>query len=67
MTTNPAKTEALKALEHIRARLADGAPLDGLERARLRATAEYAIEQVGAIAELKRARRSKEAGSLTEQ
>ncbi|MBI4060137.1 MAG: hypothetical protein HY403_01775 [Elusimicrobia bacterium] len=54
---NQAKTEALKALDHIRQRLADGLALDGLDRARLRATAEYAIEQVQAIQEVKRVRR----------
>lgn len=60
---NHAKDEALRALEHIRKRLADWAPLEGMERAQLRATVVYAAEQVAAIQEVKR-RRPESAAAL---
>lgn len=55
---NHAKAEALRALEHVVDRLKDHAPIDGLERAQLVATIEYAAEQVAAIQELQRKRRA---------
>ena len=54
------KGEALKALRTVIEALAGPEPIDGLRRHQLRATVEYAQEQVEAIAELKRARRAKE-------
>ena len=54
----PYKDEALRALANVRGRLMAGPPLDGLELHRLRATVEYAIEQVGLIQETKRQRRA---------
>ena len=53
------KGEALKALAHLQKRLDDPAdPLDGLARRHLRATVEFAIEQVEAIQEVKRVRKA---------
>lgn len=52
------KDEALAALRTLLERFRHPAPLDGLEREVLRATARYAIEQVEAIQEVKRARKT---------
>ena len=52
------KAEALRALASVRAILADPEPLDGLRRRQAVATLDYATEQVAAIEELKRARRT---------
>ena len=57
-----AKAEALTALEHVKSML-DGpengpGSLDGLARRLAVATLDYAMEQVAAIEELKRARRA---------
>ena len=53
-----AKDEALKALAHIQKRLDDPEPLEGLARRHLRATVEFAVEQVEAIQEVKRVRKA---------
>ena len=50
------KDEALRALQQLRDRLADETPIMPLDRKHLVVTAEYAIEKVTAIEELKRAR-----------
>ncbi len=52
------RAEALKALEHAIERLASAEPLDGLAKSQLRASLEYAKEEVGRIQETKRARRT---------
>jgi hypothetical protein len=57
MSATP-KSEALRALEHVSKRLASPEPLDGLARAQLQATVEYAIACVEATQELKRARKA---------
>ena len=55
------KTEAELALKGVIAALGDGQPLAGLRRSQVRAAADYALEQIGLIQELKRARRAAEA------
>lgn len=55
------KCEALKALESVHARLANPEPLDPLGRRLLLATIEHAHDEVAAIEELKRARRTTKA------
>ena len=45
MTTN-AKTEALAALRHVVAALGGAEPIEGLRRHQLRATLEFAQEQI---------------------
>lgn len=52
------KEEALKALAHIRKALESPDPIEGLARHQLKATADFAVEEVEAIQELKRARRT---------
>ena len=52
------KTEVELALKSVIAALSDGQPLEGLRRSQVRAAADYALEQVGLIQELKRARRA---------
>ena len=52
------KTEAELALKSVIAALGDGQPLMGLRRSQVRAAAEYALEQVGLIQAVKRARRA---------
>ena len=52
------KDEALAALKALLDRLRRPDSLDGLERATLTATTRYALEQVEAIQELKRARKA---------
>ena len=64
LTPNEHKQEALKALDHLIARLVSGEPLIGHERFLLRASAEYAREQVQGLPVLQRVRR-REAGSTT--
>lgn len=59
MPTPKPRDEALAALASIQKALADPAPLDGLARVQLAATVEYAILQVEAIEELRRARRAR--------
>ena len=54
------KDEALKALAHIRKRLDDPEPLEGLARSQVKAAAEYALEQVELIQEVKRQRKPHE-------
>ena len=54
------KEEALKALTHLRKRLDDPEPLEGLARHQLKAAAEYALEQVELIQEVKRQRKPHE-------
>ena len=56
MTTH--KEEALKALAHIRKTLDGTEPIEGLARHQLKATADFAVEEVEAIQELKRVRRA---------
>lgn len=58
MTPKP-KAEALDTLTRLLERLRNPAPIDGLERHTLAATAAYALEQVEAIQEIKRARKGK--------
>lgn len=53
------KHEALTALASISRALADPSPIDGLARVQFSATVEYAIAQVEAIEELRRARKKK--------
>ena len=53
------KTEALTALRDIADALGVAEPIDGLARVVLSAKVQYAIAQVEAIAELKRARKAK--------
>lgn len=50
------KTEALTAIAEAMTLLRNDAPMDGMKRFRLRATLEYAAEQVAMIAERTRAR-----------
>ena len=59
MSTLKPKDEALAALAQLLERLRSPDSLDGLERATLTATARYALGQVEAIQELKRARKAK--------
>lgn len=54
------KEEALKALAHIRKTLDGTEPIEGLARHQLKATADFAVEEVEGIQELKRARRATE-------
>ena len=54
------KEEVLKALAHIRKRLDDPEPLEGLARSQVKAAAEYAVEQVELIQEVKRQRKPHE-------
>lgn len=54
---SPHKTEAEKALKTVFDALAGPEPIDGLRRHQLRATVEYAMEQVALTQELKRARK----------
>ena len=58
---NESKTEALKAIAHVVEALAGPEPIEGLRRHQLRATLEFAQEQIGRIQALKRARRTAEA------
>jgi len=51
------KAEAEQALKTVIAALGDGQPLEGLRRFQVRAAADYALEQVGLLQEVKRARR----------
>jgi hypothetical protein len=53
------KSEALRALEHVSKRLASSEPLDGLARAQLQATVEYAIAEVERIVAVQRIRKAK--------
>lgn len=55
------KAEAELALKTVIAALSDGQPLDGLRRFQVRAAADYALEQLGLVQELKRSRRGAEA------
>ena len=55
------KAEALKAIQHVVEALQGPEPIEGLRRHQLRATLEFAQEQIGKIQELKRARRAAEA------
>ena len=55
------KSEAELALKSVIAALADGQPLEGLRRFQVRAAADYALEQIGLIQAVKRARRAAEA------
>ena len=67
---SPNKSEALNALAHIRKRLDDPAPLEGLARSQVKAAAEYAVEQVELIQEVKRQRKTHEklpARAMTEE
>lgn len=52
------RDEALKVLSQVIARLADPQLLVGLEKMQLRATVEYARDEVEAIQEVKRARKA---------
>ena len=52
------KAEALKAIQHVVEALAGPEPIEGLRRHQLRATLEFAQEQISKIQELKRARRA---------
>lgn len=54
------KAEAEKALHTVVEALAGPEPIEGLRRYQLKATVEYALEQVGQIQELKRARKAPE-------
>ena len=56
--TTKAKAEALTALDSIKKVLEGPAPLEGLARRQLVTSVDYAIEKVGEIEELKRARRA---------
>jgi len=58
MTTH--RDEALKALEHVIDRLASADPIDGLTKYQLKASLEFAREEIGRIQELKRVRKVKE-------
>lgn len=58
MTTH--RDEALKALEHVIDRLASSEPIDGLSKYQLKASLEFAREEVGRIQEVKRARKVKD-------
>ena len=59
------KDEAIKALRHIIERLGSPEPLVGQERFQLKGTAEYALVEVEAIEELKRARARARDGAAT--
>lgn len=52
------KDEAVKALVGLIERLASPEPVEGLARFQLKATAEYALEEVRAIVEVKRVRKA---------
>ena len=52
------KTEAELALKSAIAALGDGQPLEGLRRFQVLAAANYALEQIGLIQAVKRARRA---------
>lgn len=54
------RAEALKAIGHVIEALAGPEPIEGLRRHQLRASLEYAHEQVTLIQELKRTRRAAE-------
>ena len=58
---NESKSEAVKAIQHVVEALAGPEPIEGLRRHQLRATLEFAQEQVNSIQELKRARRATKA------
>ena len=58
MATN--RDEALKALEHVIDRLAAAEPIDGLTKYQLKASLEFAHEEIQKIQEVKRARKTKE-------
>ena len=59
--TESGKDEALKAIAHVVEALVGPEPIEGLRRYQLRATLEFAQEQISKIQELKRARRAAEA------
>ena len=51
------KTEALKAIQHVVEALAGPEPIEGLRRHQLRATLEFAQEQMERVQEVKRKRK----------
>lgn len=59
MTTEH-RAEALKAIQHVVEALAGPEPIEGLRRHQLRASLEFAQEQVNLIQETKRPRRAPE-------
>ena len=56
MTTH--REEALRALAHVQKALEGPEPIEGLPRRQLAATVAYVVEQVEALQELKRQRRT---------
>lgn len=56
---NTHREEALKALEHVIDRLASPETIEGLTKHQLKASLEFAREEIGKIQEVKRARRAK--------
>jgi hypothetical protein len=52
------KAEAEKAVRTVAEALAGPEPIEGLRRFQLRATLEYALEQLAAVQELKRPRKT---------
>lgn len=55
MSDTTHRAEALKALEHVIDRLASPEPIERLSRHQLRASLEFAREEIGLIQEVKRA------------
>lgn len=53
------KVEAIKALMTVIEALAGPEPIEGLRRHQLRATAEYASEELAQVQEVKRVRKAK--------
>jgi hypothetical protein len=58
MTTH--RDEALKALDHVIDRLASPEPIDGLSKYQLKASLEFAREEIGRVQEVKRPRKVKD-------
>ena len=56
--TISAKAEALAALQHVLAALSGAEPIEGLRRHQLRATLEFAQEQIERVQEVKRRRKT---------
>lgn len=56
--SNGHKAEAEKALKQVIAALTSPETIDGLRRHTIKATAEFALEEVGLIQEVKRARKA---------
>jgi len=54
------RDEALKALDHVIDRLASAEPIDGLAKYQLKASLEFARDEIGLLQEVKRVRKAKE-------